>query len=342
MTATIKDVAHRAGVSIATVSFVINNTPNRVISEQVRKRVMAVAKELNYHPRASAVGLAGRRTRNLTFVFYKDLCTVSNQFRSWVVEGAIKEATDRKYNLLFSFVGSYRGEQSLPKTVLERNTDGVILIHLVSPKMVQDLGARSIPCLAIDNTPAVKGLETIGFDARLGGKLAAQHLVELGHKSLGFVGGGRNRPSIAAREQGFIAGLREAGLSFDEKKQVIDTGELTFGHAYEAAKAWLRKNKTVTGVLCANDEQAAGVLRAAFEAGVRVPDELSVVGFDDIAMSGFTVVPLTTVNVDKTMLGRVAVARLIQRIDAEAMPTEHELVPVRLEARGSTAAPKRR
>jgi LacI family transcriptional regulator len=336
---TIKDVAEKAGVSIATVSFVLNNTPDRVISEKVRKRVIAVARRLNYHPRASAVGLAGRRSKNVTVLFYKDMSTVSNHFHSWIVEGCIKETLERKYNILFSYVTSYRGEQSLPKVVLERNTDGVILLHLISAKMIHDIQNRGIPVVAVDNTPELKNLNVVRFDAYQGGTLAAEHLIGLGHKHLGFIGGGVDRPSILMRIDGFKDTLQRHGIPFDPARMLFDCGDLTHQNAHEHAKEVLRKHKTLTALFCANDEAAAGVLRAAYDVGRRVPESLSVVGFDDIAMSEYTIPPLTTINVDKGLLGRRAVDRVIELMDDKDSPPRVEMLPVKLSLRSSTAPP---
>lgn len=337
MNATIKDVAEKAGVSIATVSFVLNNTPDRVISDKVRKRVIAVAQRLNYHPRASAVGLAGRRSKNVSVVFYKDMAAASNHFHSCIVEGCIKETLERKYNILFSYVQSYKDEQSLPKVVLERNTDGVILIANFSSKMIRDLQKRGIPLVAIDNAPEVKGMSTVRFDSRRGGELAAEHLISLGHENLAFIGGGVKRPSIAQRLEGFAWAVTHHGLPFDPDRHVFDCGELTHRAAYEHARDVLRKNKTISAVFCSNDEAAAGVLRAAYDVGRKVPDTLSVVGYDDISMSNFTIPPLTTINVDKGLLGRRAVHHVIQLIEERATPPITEVIPVKLVARESTA-----
>lgn len=336
LNATIKDVAEKAGVSIATVSFVLNNTPDRVISDKVRKRVIAVAQRLKYHPRASAVGLAGRRSRNVTVLFYKDMTAASNHFHSWIVEGCIKETIERKYNILFSYVPSYAGEHNLPKVVLERNTDGVILLAQISPKMIRDLQKRGIPLVAIDNTPDVKGMSTVRFDARQGGELAAEHLISLGHLNLGFIGGGVKRPSIAQRLQGFASAVERHGLSFNAADHVFDCGELTHDSAYQHAKDVLKRHKALTAVFCANDEAAAGVLRAAYDVGRRVPDSLSVVGYDDIAMSHYTIPPLTTVNVDKGLLGRRAVDHVIQLIEERTTEAISEVIPVSLVVRDST------
>jgi LacI family transcriptional regulator len=346
--ATIKDVAKRAGVSITTVSFVLNKRPGQSISEPVSKRVIAAAQALQYSPRASAVGLAGHRTRNVGIVFHEDPIAISNLFHSHVVEGAVKETIERDYNLLFSYVeGLYRGPQNLPRIIQQRNLDGLVLLHLVSPKMIAELRERKIPVVAIDNEPAVKQLDTIQFDGRGGSSLAAEHLLSLGHERLAYLYGAIERPSIRDRFNGFKDALAGRGIAFDAEKHTHQA-EFSYRGGYQGGLELLKKHKRVTGICVANDEMAAGTLRAARELGRRVPHDLSVVGFDDITMSQHTSPPLTTVRVDKEGLGRQAIKRLIELIEAKAdakskRSPDHkrEVLPVELVIRESTARPKR-
>ena len=203
---TIKDVAKKAGVSITTVSFVLNNRTDVVISEAVKKRVLSVARELDYHPNAMAAGLAGRRTRNLGVVFYQEDKVISNQFYSFVIEGIVKETVEKNFNLLFSYVDSaYDGYQNLPKIIREKNVDGVLMIGRSEPKMVADIRERRIPVLAIDNYPYLKGVDTVQIDNKQGGLLAVEHLLLLGHKNIGLLTFGKVRPSIEERRDGWLA-----------------------------------------------------------------------------------------------------------------------------------------
>lgn len=143
---TIKDVAKEAGVSIATVSFVLNDTPGQVISEKVKTRVHKVAKQLNYHPLAAASGLARKHTSNIAIIFYREEGLISNQYYSFVVQGAVKEAMKQEYNLLFSyFKDEYKRGSTLPKVVRENNTEGVIFIKEIHPQLVQDIESRACP-----------------------------------------------------------------------------------------------------------------------------------------------------------------------------------------------------
>jgi DNA-binding LacI/PurR family transcriptional regulator len=332
---TIRDVAERAGVSTATVSFVLNNNPNEVISAKVKQRVLEAAAALNYHPSATAAGLKRKHTHNVGLIFHKEDGAIANQFYSFVVQGAVKEAVERDYNLLFSFVGStYGGFSDLPKVIRERNVEGVLFIRHTVPKMVRDLQELGLPIVAIDNQPRVKGIDTLQIDNRLGAGLAAAHLVELGHERLAFLGPIEPPPSIEERADGFV----ERACSFGAPKpQLIQAAAFTFEAARQAAlKALSAKKGRPTAIFCANDLMAAAVLRAAREVELAVPRDLSVVGFDDISMASYVDPPLTTISVVKEHLGRRAMDLLIERIQGSKAKVHSELAPVSLVVRSST------
>jgi DNA-binding LacI/PurR family transcriptional regulator len=317
--ATIKDVALRAGVSTATVSFVLNNRPGQAITHEVRQRVCIAAEQLEYHPSAAASGLARQRTNNVAVLFYQATQLVSNPFYSFAIQGAIREATEREYNLMFSYVDrDYRGYADLPKVIRERNSEGVLMIQRVSPEMVRDIQRRGVPVVAIDSFPVVEGVGLLQMDNVRGGHLAAEHLLDLGHERLGVVVAGEDRPSIARRVEGFFAACEQRGLHLSRAKVVATTPKLSFSCGEEAASRLLARKHRPTALFCANDEMAAGALRAARSLGLRVPQDLSVVGFDDIVMSAYTDPPLTTVGGDKERLGGRAMARLLDVIETPA------------------------
>ena len=336
---TIKDVAKKAGVSITTVSFVLNNRPNVTISEEVKKRVWKVAREMDYHPSAMAAGLAGRRTRNLGVVFYQEDKVISNQFYSFVIEGMVKEAVDKNFNLLFSYLGNaYEGYQNLPQIIREKNVDGVLLIGRVEAKMVKDIQGRRLPVLAIDNYPFLRAIDTIQIDNKQGGLVAVEHLIGLGHKNIGLLTIAKGRPSIEERKDGWRTAHAKYDLAANDAF-AFECESLSFQGGYEKTKEILKKNKKITALFCVNDEMAAGALRAAREIGRGVPSDLSVVGFDNITMSHYTDPPLTTVSAAKEYMGKLAVSRMLEMIENKETPPKRQEVPVELIVRNSTAKP---
>lgn len=340
--ATIKDVAKKAGVSITTVSFVLNQRPDVTISEAVKKRVREAARVLDYHPSALAAGLAGKRTRNIGIVNYLDNTVVSNLFYSFVVEGIIQETLARDYNLLFANIASvYQGYQDLPKIVREKNADGIIFMRRIESRMVQDVMDRNIPVVLIDPYVPVKNATTIDIDNLLGGQVAVDHLAGLGHRHIGFLTADVKRFSLQERLEGYRSGLERNGIEF-RKEWVIESPHFNFHGAYDTAREALARNRRLTALFCANDEMAAGALRAAREAGRKVPSDLSIMGFDNITMSNYTDPPLTTVNVSKEYMGKLAVTKLIDLMERRNPPARKERVPVELIVRSSTAKPSGR
>lgn len=345
---TIKNVAEAAGVSIATVSFVLNKRPGQVISEPVRKRVLAAARDLSYAPSAAAAGLARKATSNVAIAFYRNDHQITNQLYSFVVQGAIKEAAEREYNVLFSFLhDEFRDYDDLPKIIREKNAEGVLFVQNVSGLLYREMRDRGVHVVAVDSHPAVPGLDTVYVDNKAGGRLSARHLVDLGHEDIVFLRAVSDRPSIAERCAGFQEELASAGLSIPTSRLFVDSKTFTFDGAYERAKKLLAQRPTVTAIAAANDELAAGVIRAAHERGRRVPEDLSVIGFDDIIMSNYLDPPLSSVSYDKEQMGRVAMGRLIEQVTAKVevstdQGTKIEL-PVWITERESTGpAPRKK
>ncbi len=341
--ATIKSVAEKAGVSIATVSFVLNERPGQVISEPVKKRVQEAAHALNYAPSAAAATLARKQTTNVAIVFYRNDHLITNPFYSFVVQGAIKEAAEQEFNILFSFMqNEYESVQDLPKVIREKNAEGVLFMQSVSPALVADIREKGLSIVAVDCYPRVDGLDTVGVDNHGGARLACGHLLDLGHRDVVMLTAPSDIPSLEARRAGFLAELKARGLRASVKDVIVKVDKFDFWSGYEKAKELLKERPSVTGIFCANDEMAAGVLRAGHEAGRPVPGSLSVIGFDDILMSRYMDPPLSTIAFDKEAMGRQAMARLLHQVTKGSGGVSHETLPVELIVRGSTGRSKRR
>jgi DNA-binding LacI/PurR family transcriptional regulator len=336
--ATIKDVARAARVSTATVSFVLNDNQKESISGEVRRRVLEVARELNYHASAAAAGLARKRIRNVGIVFYKQDDGLVNPFYGFVVQGALKEAIERDYNLLFSYVDTtYKNYGDLPKIVREKNVAGVIFMRQIEPRMVRDLKTLGVGVVAVDAFPRVDGIDSLQIDNHKGGLLAGEHLIDLGHERLAMLTPRRPPPSVADRLAGFRDAFDRRDRKFSRRAHVLEAEALTFEAGYEATRELLAKKGELSALFCGNDEMAAGALRAVHESGRAIPRDFSLVGFDDIVMSAYTDPPLTTIGVVKEHMGRRAMARLIELVEGLDRRAKVELTPVDLIQRGSTA-----
>ncbi len=337
---TIRDVAKRAGVSIATVSYVLNDSSEEVISEQAKQRVWTAVRALDYHRAAAAVNLATKRTRNIGIIHYLGQSDVTNPFYSFVIQGVIREAMDRDYNLLFAYVESrYGGTRDLPKMIREANVAGVLFVGHIYPRMLCDIRDSGVSVVAIDHTPRIKGVASIQIDNHGGGEIAARHLLGLGHERFAFVGGAMRVGSIAERSEGFFQHLEQQGITRPSDRELVLCDTLSFHEASDRSRELFKRNKTVTAIFCANDEVAAGTLKAAHELGLSVPGDVSVVGFDDIIMSNYTEPPLTTISTDKEQMGRHSTVRLIDLVEGRRTDSDEDTVPVALVPRKSTAAP---
>jgi DNA-binding LacI/PurR family transcriptional regulator len=338
---TIRDVAKQAGVSIATVSYVLNNTSGEVISHQVKSRVWTAVRALNYHRAAAAVSLATRRTHNIGVVLGPDQNDVTNPFYSFIIRGIIWEVMARQYNVLFTYVESkYRGTRDRPRLIREANVAGMIFVGRVSRAALSDAQESGIAVVAVDHHPRVKKVASVQIDNIGGGELVARHFLDLGHESLAFVGHVKGISSIVLRSEGFSRWFNYWGSVRGNRVEVVQCDELTFADGHRRSRDLLERNRDVTAIFAANDEVAAGVLRAARELGRQVPGDLSVVGFDDIVMAKYTDPPLTTVNVGKEQMGRSAVMRLLDMIEGRRSDTGEDVVPAELVVRSSTAPPR--
>ncbi len=337
---TIKDVAKAAGVSIATVSFVLNNRPGQVISGPVKKKVLKAAQKLKYSPSAAAATLARKQTKNVSIAFYRNDHLITNQFYSFVVQGAIKEAAAQEYNIMFSFIDDeYCDHADLPKVIRERNAEGVLFIHEVSEPLIKELRKMNVATVAVDSHPFIDGLDTVYVNNAHGAELAAAHLLDCGHTEVAMLTSKFDTPSLVERRDGFLKALKTRGIKATQRKNLIYSDELSFQAGYQSALSFLSKRSTLTGIFAANDEMAAGVLRAAHELGRKIPEELAVIGFDDIIMCHYVDPPLTTISCDKEEMGRRAMARLIQIIEKKSDEPSTQVLDVNLVQRGSSGTP---
>jgi LacI family transcriptional regulator len=331
---TINDIARLSGVSKKTVSRVINRSP--FLREDTRARVEAIMAETGYAPDPQARGLAFRRSFLIGMIY-------DNPNPQYVVnmqQGLLDGMRGSGFELVVH--PCQRGAPNFLAEVrafVERQKlFGVVL----TPSVSEDEGVAAVlkeigcPYIRIASVPVDAAEATVVTRDRIGGVEAARHLVELGHKRLGFISGPPGFRSSEERLGGFRDGLAEHGLALDDA--LIAPGAYTFESGLEAAAALLARDQRPTGIFAANDEMAAGVLRAAREAGLKVPEDLSVVGYDDFQIAARIWPALTTIHTPTREVGRWAAEKLIARDDgAEAAAKRDEsLILPRLIVRHST------
>jgi LacI family transcriptional regulator len=332
----VHDVARRAGVSQPTVSLVISGNPTARVAPATRERVLSAVRELGYRPNVLARGLVQSRSYSLGVV----IPDLRNPFFIDVVSGAERVAADEGFAVLLCNAMEVSAERHV-EALRGRLVDGVI---------IDALGAASLPdeALAGINVVLIDEPENVHrgvvSDAPAAGRLAAEHLLALGHRRVGVLGPASDAWGFRMRERGFLQTLRAAGVSVDS--EWLRRAPATVAGGQAAMQALLgaagSDGSRPTAVFCLSDLMALGALKACAEAGVAVPGQLSVVGCDDIETARLVTPALTTVAVPARELGARAARMLIRLLRGETV-TPAKPLPVRLVVRGSTgpAAPEK-
>jgi DNA-binding LacI/PurR family transcriptional regulator len=325
---TTHDVARRAGVSQPTVSLVLSNNPRARVAESTRERVLEAARELGYRPNLLARGLVSRRSFALGVV----VPDLDNPFFTEVVSGAERVAAESGYAMLLCDTRQTAAARHI-ESLRARLIDGVIL----DPGSASAVPAALLSGLNVVVVDATEGdLPGVSSDVEGTGRLAARHLLQLGHRRAGFIGPATDSRVFRLRERGYVRTLHEAGITIPSAW--LRRVPATLAGGTSAMRELLRLRERPTAVFCGNDLAALGALKACHQAGVRVPEQMSVVGCDDIEMAVVVSPELTTVRVPARGLGARA-ARMLVGLIEERPRRAGAALPVELMIRGTTAAP---
>lgn len=335
---TIKDVAKQSGYSLSTVSLVINN--RGYVSQETRQRIMDVVERLRYHPTRSARGLASSTSGNIGFIVTEDHFFQSEQFYTRVFLGTEFEARTHNFYILLTTVGTDYSADDTPRFLLERNVDGVILVGKVHRRLIDQMESSGIPCILVDYQVKRRPFSSVLIDNVGGARLAVSHLVQGGRRHIAFVGGDLGHPSIADRYEGYRAVLEENGLTLDPSLVVTDDPELRLDAGLAAMERLWKTKKRPDAVFGANDTMAIGCMQYLRQQGATIPDDVAVVGFDDIDASLMTDPQLSSIHVPKEEMGKLAVHRLVEIIKEKHKHIVSTTVPVELIVRSSSAFPQ--
>lgn len=332
----IKDVARAVEMSTATVSRALRGLPG--VSDETRSRVQETARRLGYVPSPSAAGLASGQTRTVAVI----VPFVTRWFFAAVVQGAEEVLRERGYDLLlYNLAGDPSARHRVFETsLLTKRVDAVIVLSLKpSPDELLRLGQLGRPVTIVGAD--LPGWATVRIDDHYAARTAMAHLLDLGHQRIGYVGGATEGvldfTAPTARLAGYRDSLRESGRTPEPALEA--NGEFTVGGGMRAGRELLERPKRPSAVFAASDEMAIGVLRAARELGLRVPEDLSVIGIDDHEMAGFF--DLTTVAQPAHEQGRVAAQQVLSGLASRTWRPEQVLLPTRLVVRRTTAPPTR-
>jgi LacI family transcriptional regulator len=329
----IREIARRAKVSTATVSRAINHVPT--VDPQLAKRVWKVVEELGYYPNTQARALVLGRTR----IFGLIVSEITNPFFPEIVQTFENLAVENNYEILLtSTVHNPKRMESAVRRMIERRVDGVaILTFGMEESLIEHLRDRKVPLVFVDVGPDVPGIANIRVNYLNGIRQAVQHLAALRHTEIAFITGPLELKSAIARRDAFKASMAEIGLSSD----LAVVGDHRMEGGMKAFHELHHLNSPPTAVLCSNDMTAIGFMREAYEQNVRVPEGMSVIGFDDIHLSEFTIPPLTTVQMSQQELARIAFEALLNEVDASGSQGLHkyELVTNLVLRRSTALAP---
>jgi LacI family transcriptional regulator len=329
----VKEVAARAGVSFQTASKVLNGGPVRV-SAETAARIMDVARELGYQPNTIARSLVQRFTSTLGLVAPDVTDVAISQ-----ISVAAEQAARRHGHAMLVGHLSPGGEDGadIVRMLIERRVDGVIAAapQVEDSTEVADLLRAYVPAVSLHSVPG-GGVPVVGSNHRETGRLAAEHLLSLGHRTIGTITGPFRRRVVRSRLHGYEDALRQAGIEPEE--DLVVEADWTPGRAAEATRLLLRRQPRITAVFVHNDTMAIGVLSALAAAGRRVPADVAVVGCDDVPLAQYLVPPLSTVHVPLAETGEQAVELLVRQIRGDPPPEEPVRLPVSLVIRASCGA----
>lgn len=335
----IREIAKRAKVSTATVSRAINRVPT--VDPQLAKRVWKVVEELGYYPNTQARALVSGRTR----LFGLIVSEITNPFFPEVVQAFEDIAVQHNYEILLtSTIHDPKRMEVAVRRMLERRVEGVaILTFGMEESLLEGLRFRKVPLVFVDVGPSLPRISNIKIDYERGIRQAVQHLAALRHERIAFISGPLGLKSSSARRAAFIHSLDEIGTKPDP--QLLVEGNHTMEGGMAAFDKLSKLTARPTAIMCSNDVTAIGVMRQAYENGISVPHQLSVVGFDDVHLAQFMTPPLTSIRMSQTGLAQLAFKALLNDVErgAPAEQGTEYVLETNLVLRKSTAiAPDRR
>jgi DNA-binding LacI/PurR family transcriptional regulator len=330
----IRTIARAANVSIATVSRTINHVAT--VNPEIAKRVWAVIDELDYFPNTQARALVSGRSR----IFGLIVSEITNPFFPELIQGFEDIAVSHGYEILVSST-NYDPKRMTHciRRMLERKVEGVAVMTFgIEEPLLDQLAKRKVPLVFVDVGPRRPGISVLKVDYHRGIRQGVQHLAALGHRNISFITGPARLHSAQSRLAAFSTSLKECGIP--NNPAWILEGDHTMEGGIAAMESLLATKQMPTAVMCSNDMTAIGVLHKLYRAGLRVPDDLSVIGFDDIHIAEVTIPPLTTIQMSRFDIARAAVTALRTHVEQPEDAKREYNIPTDLIVRESTSVPR--
>lgn len=326
-------VAKQANVSIATVSRTINHIPT--VNPAMAKRVWEAIRELNYFPNTQARALVSGRSRLLGLI----VSEITNPFFPELIQGFEDVAVENGYEILIGST-NYDPErmQRCIRRMVERNAEGVAVMTFgIEQPLLDQLAERNVPLVFVDVAPNRPGISVLKVDYHHGIRQGVQHLAALGHRNIAFVAGPLRLHSALSRLAAYKKALEECGIPALDR--FIFEGDHTMEGGMAAAERMMAQKELPTAIMCSNDMLAIGILHKLSRLGLRVPDDVSIIGFDDVHLSAIMMPPLTSIQMSRADLALGAVSALRGHLEGSSPKREYK-IDTRLVVRESTGFPR--
>jgi len=326
---TLKMVAERVGVSVNTASRAINNKSD--INEETKKRVLKVAQELGYVQNATAVALRTKKTRTLGVVIADN----RNPFYAEVLNGIEEAAREKNYHIILANTQrDYQKEEEAINLLLAKRVDGLLITPVQDRNDdIKKLIEANIPFVIVGRDFENIEVDAVYNDEVKGGFFATEYLIKKGHKRIAFINGFLHKSPAQGRLEGYKKALKEHGIPLDD--MMVSVGDIDVEDGYERTKQMLEKNLDFTAIFAYNDMMAFGAMQAVKEKGLRIPEDIGLVGYDDISFSSLISPSLSTIRLKKQELGTESVKLLLSRINGSLEKMKKIMLNVELIVRGT-------
>lgn len=318
---TIYDIAKRAGVSPATVSRALNN--QKLVKEETRQRISKIAQEMNYSPNFLARSLVKKQSNTIALI----ISDITNPFFTTVARGVEDTASRKGFNTIFCNTDEDpEKENQYINLMLRRRVDGIIIASCSNGNTLEEAWSRNIPLVLVDRTIEGFSWDSVVGDSEEGGYLLTKHLIEVhDHKKIAAVSGPQIISTSRDRLAGYMRALREYQLEINQNWIIVGEYKEDFG--YRIASNYLRQaGEKPTAIFAGNNFIAIGILRAAHELGIRIPEDLALVNFDDLDMASYIFPFLTVAKQPAYTMGSIATDFLLQRISREKIKEKRYVV----------------
>jgi len=312
---TIKDVAKLAGVSPSAVSLAINGRPG--ISDATRKLILDCVEQTGFVPSQNSRSLVMKRTKNIALLWSTDFQPLEHLFFSDLTRRLLSCCTNASYNLVFTSCDFNSSSLLLPEIIRSRGVDGVVAFGRVPNGIAYAVHQLELPLLILDSHTVVENSFCLCVDYYNAARLAAEHLISLGHKNIAYIGGSLSQPGFSHKTfEGYRSAMQDHGLEAPFSWIQTCASELDDKSAEEQMKLILNSGRMPTAVFCAADVYAIGAIRGIRNTGLTVPGDISVIGIDDIILDNFIDPPLTTVSITDKHLAETGCKMLFEAIDS--------------------------